>query len=147
MGVEMKKGWVIAAVGVLLVVAIGAAVLYFPQLFGVPKDASGSPPGQTDTALESDAGQVADLIGSVAADPSSAVSEELASEADLSEALPPGSKVAPMVETWAPDGFGGGTMNATMSVPGQPDERYLVVVVETGEGWKIIGTFEQEAQP
>lgn len=142
----MKKGWVIAVVGVCLALVIGAVALFFPQVFGASKDAVGLPPEATHSAPEDDAGQVAELIENVASDPSSAVSEELASEVDFDVALPPGSDVTPMVKTWAPDGFGGGTMNATMSVPGQPDEQYLVVVVKTDDGWKIIGTFAQEVQ-
>lgn len=98
------------------------------------------------TEAEEPAEQVAQMIRSVVDNPSGPVTDELREEADLQAALPPGSSLDPLVDTWASDGFGGGTMSTVLHVPGEPDEYYLVVVVEDSGTWKIMGTFEQAVE-
>lgn len=63
-------------------------------------------------------------------------------EGSTDEAVPRGTTIDVHDGTWAPDGFGGGTIVATVTYPGEPAVVYLVSVIEEADGWKIMGTTE-----
>lgn len=134
-------------VAIALVALVAAVIVFFViQQRGAEAGTSPDPdPTFTSHPTETDepAEQVAQMIRSVVDNPSEAVTDELREEADLQSAIPLGSSLDPLVDTWASDGFGGGIMSAVLRVPGEPDEYYLVVVVEDSGTWKIMGTFEQ----
>jgi hypothetical protein len=80
-------------------------------------------------------------------DPTQGVAAAARQSFDAAVALPPGSKLAPEPASWGPDGIGGGTMNVVLSIPGQPDTRYVAIMVKEGGLWKVIGTLEQSEGP
>ncbi|MFE4197098.1 hypothetical protein ACFRJ9_14630 [Paenarthrobacter sp. NPDC056912] len=93
---------------------------------------------------EADAQAAAEALSRLTESPSEGISAQTRQSFNAEVALPAGSKLAPEVSTWAPDGIGGGTMNVVMTVPGQADSRYVAVMVKEDGAWKLLGTMEQK---
>jgi hypothetical protein len=56
------------------------------------------------------------------------------------QAVPAGSTVTPLPQTWSPDGTGGGTMSVTLAVPGRAPVTYAAIMVHESGGWKVMAT-------
>ena len=90
----------------------------------------------------SDADQVASVMRSVTSDVSGAVPEQYGEQfdANLADAFPEGTTVDPLIETWAPDGVAGGSMDVEIStgaqvtkmhaIFGHVDDTWLLITME-----------------
>lgn len=148
-------GWALKRLGIvgvsIVLVALAAAVIVFfvfqQQGSGVTDPPTDGPTGPSNPQEgESEAEQVAQMLRGATENLEASVIDELKDDLDPSIALPEGSILEPFEETWAPDGIGGGTINMVLRIPGEPDEYYLVVVVEESGSWKIMSTFGQEVE-
>lgn len=90
-----------------------------------------------------EADEVATALGALVQNPAAGAAEETRPTVDPDTALPPGSKITPDSSTWAPDGIGGGTMNVVLSREGQPDRRFVAVMVKENGEWKVLATLDQ----
>lgn len=109
------------------------------------------PPSAASTELAegpiSDGEAAAAALLALTDDPAQGVAAAARQSFDPVVALPPGSKLTPEPDSWGPDGIGGGTMNVVLSVPEQPDTRYVAVMVKEDGQWKVLGTLEQSEGP
>ncbi|KIA72653.1 hypothetical protein ANMWB30_24210 [Arthrobacter sp. MWB30] len=113
-----------------------------------PDTAATAPSPSASAPLQDpDAQGAAEALSRLPENPADGISAVTKQSFDADVALPPGSKLAPEVSSWAPDGIGGGTMNVVMSVPGQADSRYVAVMVKEDGQWKLLGTMEQTETP
>ncbi|RSM91776.1 hypothetical protein DMH04_02050 [Kibdelosporangium aridum] len=63
------------------------------------------------------------------------------------DGLPPGSKIEVNENSWAPDGVGGGIIEATVSSPGRPSTTFVVVMVSESGQWKVVASMPVEGGP
>lgn len=107
---------------------------------------AGSTPETTDAGdlkETTDAVAVASALVAFTANPLSGIATGADESFDSSTALPPGSTLVPEPDSWAPDGFDGGTMNVELLIDGNVDSRYIAIMVQEDSGWKLLGTIEQ----
>lgn len=126
-----------AAVGV--VVATSAAVLLVVANQG-SDDVTGSDAGAS--AKDTQASEVAQALMALESEPSTLVASQAKDLVDgrAATAVPPGTSVDPEVDSWAPDGLGGGTMLVTLTSSGGQSVTYAVVVVQERGDWKVMAT-------
>lgn len=143
--------WAAALSRVLVAAAVTAALLVVGALlwsgdpFGwrEPQTPAASP-AHSAAAAVSEADEVATALEALVQNPADGAAEETRPTVDPDIALPPGSNITPESSTWAPDGIGGGTMNVVLSLEGQPDQRFLAVMVNENGEWKVLATLDQE---
>lgn len=143
----MKKGIpILTAVVLLGLVAAFTFGILLNRSHETRKTEPSGTPSEPSAPVEqpNDSEVVADILRGITNNPTSHLTDDLREEANLDIALPPTSTVEPIKDSWAPDGFGGGTMNTVLHVDGEPDEYYLVVLERINEEWKIAATFKQE---
>ncbi|WP_165845391.1 hypothetical protein [Streptacidiphilus pinicola] len=75
-------------------------------------------------------------------DPAALVATSARSEVgnQARQAVPPGTTVTPQVDSWLPDGVGGGIMTVTIAAPGTPAADYAAVMVQERGAWKVMAT-------
>lgn len=139
--------------GVVLLVLVAGLWVFDPLEWRHPSIVGPSTTSPTALSTEaaadplSDAEAVAAALSALTDDPAEGAATAAKQSLDAAVAFPPGSKLAPEVSSWAPDGIGGGAMNVVLSIPGQPDSRYVAVMIKEGSFWKVLGTLEQSEGP
>ena len=133
-------GSVAVAVTVLAVAVLLWLVDPFSWRNAEPPTTSPAPPT---SAARAEADEVAAALEALVQNPAAGAAEETRPTVDPDTALPLGSKITPDSSTWAPDGIGGGTMNVVLSLGGQPDRRYVAVMVKEDGEWKVLATLDQ----
>lgn len=105
-----------------------------------PVGASSRPDRDRDWSAEGPA--VARSVESAAARPEQVLAQSALDDVgpDLREVLPAGTTIEVVDGSWAPDGFGGGTVVADVTYPGRAPRTYLVVVQQEDGAWKILST-------
>lgn len=100
-----------------------------------PPATAAAPPVEAPTEAESAEAAVEALPG----DPAGGMSAELAAAGvDAGDVFPAGTRVDADPGTWHPDGYGGGTLLATLQRPGSGPEQYVVLVAPE-DGRLVVG--------
>lgn len=75
-------------------------------------------------------------------DPEASVAKVSRDQMDrpATDAVPSGTKLEPDATSWAPDGFGGGTMEFVARYPDGSKYTGIAVMELESDGWKVIGT-------
>lgn len=144
---------VVVSAAVAVIVLALAVLLWFVDPFGwrnsQPSATAPAPltsattPTPSISAAWGEADEVGAALEGLVQNPVAGAAEETRPTVDPDTALPQGSKITPDSSTWAPDGIGGGTMNVVLSLDGQPDRRFVAVMVKEDGEWKVLATFDQ----
>lgn len=145
---EGLKRSLLLAIGGLVLLGLVAGLLVLDP-FGWRQHSAAVPTISAGPSSEApgDAEAAASALFALTDNPANGVATEARQSLNVAVALPPGSKLAPEASSWGPDGVGGGTMNVVLSIPGQPDTRYVAVMVKEDGAWKVLGTLEQSEGP
>jgi hypothetical protein len=143
-----RRSMVVLAVLAFLLI-VGSA--WFFNAFNLRQPVISQPVEQPVTSMPdrnsfdetSDAANAAAVLTAFPDDPSGSVAMAARGSFDASVALPPGSELIPEPESWAPDSIGGGTMNVVLSINGEPNTRYVAIMIVEDGSWKVLGTVEQ----
>lgn len=129
--------WV--ATGAVVAVCIAAVLAVVVLRLGIGAT-NASPTPTSTTAVQ--AHDAARALSKLASNPEELVASSAQSvvAGRARDAVPPGSKVAPDEESWAPDGLGGGTMYVSITPPGQPARDYFAVMTQEKGQWKVMAT-------
>lgn len=127
------------AVILLAVLVAGASWFLLRDSHGAAQNHSGQPSAEHQQAL-----QVAEALQRLAVDPASLVAAGARSEVgdQARRAVPAGSVVTPRVDSWEPDGVGGGIMTVTIAAPGKPPVDFAAVMVRERGAWKVMATLQ-----
>jgi len=126
----------LAIVGVAAVLAVATTAL-------VMASTSERQEAATAPTADAEANEVARALERLSRDPGALVAAGATAHVGgrASQAIPDGSTVSPDVDSWAPDGLGGGSMVVTIAPAGGPATTYVAVMVREGGGWKVLATF------
>jgi hypothetical protein len=105
--------------------------------------ATTAPTTTTPTAASAaEAHQVALALRRLTTDPESLVASASPGPArgHADQGVPAGSTIDVNEASWAPDGYGGGTILVTLTSPGLPPATYAVIMVRETNAWKVLET-------
>ena len=102
----------------------------------------------TASAEPDEAEQVARALGKLTTDPAALVPGDAPTgvRSRSAQAVPKGSSVTPLPESWQPDGIGGGVMTVKVAAPGQTTVAYAAVMAQEQGEWKVLATLRLPEQ-
>lgn len=133
-GIAGKKAIVAGAVVVLLAFFAAWAFLLSSLLGDGPADRAQV------------ARSVALALETLPSDPQSRMAASSVRSVDktAAEAVPSGTKIEPVTESWSPEPSGGGTMLIDVSYPDGERASLVAVMVKEDDQWKVLATFPAE---